>query len=184
MRRNTIKGKNIWTYPKIFLSFLVHFIILMDDIDCLRLSPRKAMYLKYIYENPDNTKNNEIAAHFGVDPSTVTKTLTGLTSMGLLSHEPYRTTSLTENGLQYAEYLVRRHRILGLVLTHYGLTPEEACHEAALFENSISKVVIDSMCRSMGHPMMGVCGRISHDPCCCNGHETNYEVRKPPITTS
>ncbi len=99
--------------------------------------------------------------------------------MGLLSHEPYKIPSLTEKGTIYAEYLVRRHRILGLVLTHYGLSSEEACHEAARFENSVSKVVIDSMCRSMGHPMMGVCGRISHDPFCCNGHETGQEGGTP-----
>jgi Mn-dependent DtxR family transcriptional regulator len=153
----------------------------MDDIDRLLLPPRKAMYMKFIYENPDTTKTTEIAAHFGVDPSTVTKTLMELTSMGLLSHEPYRRTSLTGKGARYAEYLVRRHRILGLVLTHYGLTPEEACEESARFENSVSKVVIDSMCRSMGHPMMGVCGRISHDPCCCNGPETNRPERKPQM---
>lgn len=154
----------------------------MDDTDRLLLSPRKAMYIKFIYESPGTTKTTELATHFGVDPSTVTKTLMELASMGLLSHEPYRTTSLTGKGVLYAEYLVRRHRILGLVLTHYGLTPKEACQEAARFENSVSKVVIDTMCRSMGHPMMGVCGRISHDPCCCNEHETNQEERITRIT--
>ena len=154
----------------------------MEEIDRLLLSPRKAMYMKFIYENPENTKTTEIAAHFGVDPSTVTKTLMELDSIGLISHEPYRTTSLTGKGEHYAEYLVRRHRILGLVLTHYGLTPEEACQESARFENSVSKVVIDSMCRSMGHPMMGVCGRISHDPCCCNGDKNSQDKRKPPIS--
>ncbi len=155
----------------------------MDNIDRLLLSPRKAIYMKFVYENPLTTKTTEIAAHFGVDPSTVTKTLMELTSMGLLSHEPYRPTSLTEKGALYAEFLVRRHRILGLVLTHYGLTPDEACKEAARFENSVSKVVIDSMCRAMGHPMMGVCGKISHDPCCCNGQFTCHEEGTAPITT-
>jgi|WetSurMetagenome_2_1015567.scaffolds.fasta_scaffold128466_2 DtxR family transcriptional regulator, Mn-dependent transcriptional regulator len=152
----------------------------MDDIDRLLLSPKKAMYVKFIYECPGKTKTNELAANFNVDPSTVTKTLLELRSMGLLSHEPYKDTRLTEKGVQYAEYLVRRHRILGLVLTHYGLTAEEACQEAARFENSVSKVVIDSMCRSMGHPMMGVCGRITHDPCCCNGCESGVAGRKIP----
>jgi len=155
----------------------------MDDIDRLLISPKKAMYMKFLYENPGKSKTTEIAAHFRVDPSTVTKTLVELGSMGLLSHEPYRSTILTEKGLHYSEYLVRRHRILGLVLTHYGLSPDEACQEAARFENSVSKVVIDSMCRSMGHPMMGICGRISHDPCCCNGFETNHEEREPRLTT-
>jgi Mn-dependent DtxR family transcriptional regulator len=155
----------------------------MDDIDRLLISPKKAMYMKFLFENPGNSKTTEIAAHFRVDPSTVTKTLVQLRSMGLLSHEPYRTTTLTEKGLQYSEYLVRRHRILGLVLTHYGLTPEEACLEAARFENSVSKVVIDSMCRSMGHPMMGVCGRISHDPSCCSGSVPDNEYRNLPVST-
>lgn len=155
----------------------------MNDIDHLLISPRKAMYVKFMYENPEHTRTTEIAVHFRVDPSTVTKTLMELRSMGLISHEPYKATKLTEKGSDYAEYLVRRHRILGLVLTHYGLAPEEACREAARFENSVSKVVIDSMCRAMGHPMMGVCGRISHDPRCCNGYETNHEDHELPVIT-
>lgn len=143
----------------------------MDMADQLLISPKKSLYIRFIYENPGKTKTTEIAEHFGVDPSTVTKTLMDLTSHGLLLHEPYRAAHLTGKGIKYAEYLVRRHRILGLVLTHYGLTPDEACREAARFENLVSKSVIDSMCRSMGHPMMGVCGRISHDPGCCCDYE-------------
>lgn len=153
----------------------------MTNIDHLLVSPKKAMYIRFIYENPGHTKTTEIALHFGVDPSTITKTLMELRALGLLSHEPYKRTCLTDKGVRYAEYLVRRHRILGLVLTHYGLSPEDACREAARFENLVSKSVIDSMCRSMGHPTMGVCGRISHDPGCCKEYEISPKTVKSPV---
>lgn len=139
----------------------------MRDIDGLELSPKKSEYLKYIHEKGGTVKTTDISSRFGVDPSTITKTINELSSTGLIEHVPYRGIQLTERGHEYAEFLVRRHRILGLVLSHYGLTSEEACAEASKLESYVSKEVVDKMCSSLGHPTMGICGRIKHDKCCC-----------------
>jgi len=136
----------------------------------LELSPRKVDYLKFILEKGKTVKTTEISSNLQVDPSTTTKTLNELSMAGYLNHIPYRGVDLTELGKAYTEFLVRRHRILSLLLTHYGLSSEEACNEVSRFEAFVSKDTIDKICSSMGHPMFSVCGEISHTKCLHEEH--------------
>ncbi len=130
------------------------------------LSPRKVDYIKFINGKNGPVKTNTIAAGFGVDPSTITKTMGELAGDGLLVYAPYHGVSLSEKGKITAQFLIKRHRILALALTHFGLSPEQACREASRFESYVSKDAIDQMCRAMGHPKKGVCGDITHDASC------------------
>ena len=139
----------------------------MDQISGLELSPRKVAYLKFIHENGRRISTKEIACFFKVEPSTVTKMVQELTQDGYLCHTPYHGVLLSEKGEQFATFLVRRHRILSLVLTHYGLSAEQACEETSRFESLVSKDAVDRICRSLGHPIVGVCGLIPHDISCC-----------------
>ncbi len=139
----------------------------MEGITGLELSPKKNEYLKYILEQEGPVKTTDISSQFKVDPSTTTKTINELATTGLIQHIPYRGISLTEKGRRYAGFLVRRHRILELVLTHYGLSADEACDAASMFEGYVPKEVVDKMCNSLGHPTTSICGRIEHDTCCC-----------------
>jgi DtxR family transcriptional regulator, Mn-dependent transcriptional regulator len=139
----------------------------MKDIDGLELSPRKSEYMKYLLDRDGFAKTSDLSDHFKVDPSTITKTINELAETRLVEHVPYHGFRLTEAGTEYAGFLVRRHRILSLMLSHYGLTPEEACSEASKFEGHVSKETIDKICSSLGHPTMSTCGRITHDMCCC-----------------
>ena len=141
----------------------------MEIHDGLGLSPRKVTYLKYFFERDGPVKTNDLAARFDVDPSTITKTLTELSDAGLLTLAPYHGASLSPAGQEYAAFLVKRHRILALALTHFGLSDEEACTEVSRFESLVSKDAIDRMCQAMGHPSHGVCGEITHDTGCL-GH--------------
>lgn len=139
----------------------------MRRYDGLELSPRRVEYIKYIAERDGSVKVTDIAARFSLDPSTVTKALHDLKEMDLVIHEPYRGVRLSPYGARYAEFLLRRHRILGLVLSHYGLSGDEACREASRFESNVSWHVVNKMCRAMGHPTTGICGTITHDEHCC-----------------
>lgn len=138
----------------------------MEIADGLGIPPRKVAYLKYIFGRNGPVRTNDIAAEFGVDPSTVTKTLAELTAGKLLDHEPYHGVKLSGLGRQYAEFFVKRHRILVLALTHYGLSDEQACTEVSRFESLVSKDAIDRMCHAMGHPRRSGCGEITHDKGC------------------
>lgn len=134
--------------------------------DGLGLSPRKVTYLKFLFERGGPVKTSDLATWFDVDPSTITKTLAELAGAGLLILTPYHGASLSPAGKVYATFLVKRHRILALALTHYGLSEEEACTEVSRFESLVSKNAIDRMCQAMGHPSRGICGEITHDIGC------------------
>jgi Mn-dependent DtxR family transcriptional regulator len=142
----------------------------LPEFTGLELSPRKVDYLKFILEKGETVKTTEISSNFQVDPSTTTKTLNELALAGYLNHIPYRGVDLTELGKAYTEFLIRRHRILSLLLAHYGLSSEEACNEVSRFEAFVSKDTIDKICSSMGHPMFSVCGEISHTKCLHEEH--------------
>ncbi|MFA5347116.1 MAG: metal-dependent transcriptional regulator [Methanoregula sp.] len=151
---------------------IANFFGLSIDIVCMsadtgfELSPKKVEYIKFINGKNGPVKTNTIAAVFGVDPSTITKTIIELADEGLLVYVPYHGVSLSPKGKITAQFLIKRHRILALALTHFGLSHEKACLETSRFESFVSKDAIDQMCRAMGHPKKGVCGDITHDDSC------------------
>jgi len=139
----------------------------MEEINGFELPDRKAEYLKIIGIMGGYARTNEIARGVGVTPSTATKTLLALADEGYLEHTPYHGVSLTAQGERYAHFLVRRHRVLALALSQFGLTPAEACREANVLEGRVSKDLVDRICASLGHPVQSVCGPIEHDVACC-----------------
>ncbi|MDD1695876.1 MAG: metal-dependent transcriptional regulator [Methanoregula sp.] len=138
----------------------------MEIPEGLELSPRKVSYLKYLVDHRGPVKTNDLACHFNVDPSTITKTISELAESGYITYTRYRGVCLSERGKKYTDFLVKRHRILSLMLTHYGLSQEQACCEVSRFESLVSKDAIERMCHAMGHPRQGVCGEITHDTHC------------------
>lgn len=142
------------------------YTAIMEIGDGCGLSPRKVEYLKYLHGKGGRVRTTDIAREFSVDPSTITKTITELCAAGLVAHEPYHGIGLSDEGRRYTEYIVKRHRILSLMLTHYGFSHEQACAEASRFESFVTKEAIDRICIAMGHPRLGVCGAITHDDGC------------------
>jgi len=132
----------------------------------LELSPKKVEYIKFLAGKNGPVKTTDMAAGFGVDPSTITKAMSELTEDGFLDYTPYHGVSLSAKGKVTADFLVKRHRILALAMTHFGLSHEQACREVSRFESFVSKDAIDRMCRAMGHPNKGICGDITHDDGC------------------
>ena len=139
----------------------------MTRNDGLELSPKKSEYLKYIFEKGGIVRTMDISDHFHLDPSTITKAIQEMSSTGLIDYVPYRGISLTSKGTEHAEFLVRRHRVIELMLSHYGLSGHEACDEALKFEGYVSRDVVNKICRSLGHPRVGICGKITHNKSCC-----------------
>ncbi|MBZ3935459.1 metal-dependent transcriptional regulator [Methanimicrococcus blatticola] len=141
------------------------------EISGLELSPRKVSYLKFLLTKGETVRTTEISEAFDVDPSTVTKLIAELADDGYLDHIPYRGVTLTEAGKVYAEFCLKRHQILGLMFSHYGLTPDESCDETSRIETFVSKKAVDRMCSSMGHPTISCCVKpgearqINHDSC-------------------
>jgi len=145
----------------------------MEITDGLELSPKKVEYLKYLFERDSTVKTNHLATRFGVDPSTITKTISELAASGYITHIPYRGVCLSESGKLYTEFLLKRHRILALMLTHYGLSDKQACAEVSRFESLVSRDAVDRMCHAMGHPRQSICGKITYTAACpaCDVHD-------------
>ena len=150
---------------------------LMNGYSGLELSPRKVSYVKYLFEQGGSAKISAISSHFGVDPSTVTHTVQELKDEEFVLHAPYGDVILTGFGKEYGAFLMRRHRIVGLILFHYGLSDHEACEEASRIESYLSRTAINKMCRALGHPTAGLCGEIYHDELCSLGSD-DWEVHE------
>jgi len=155
----------MWGHPKPYV-LLLPISAIMDVGDGCGLSPRKVEYLKFLHTKGDRVRTTDIAREFAVDPSTITKTIAELCIAGFITHKPYHSISLSGKGKLYADFLIRRHRILSLMLTHYGFSHEQACAEASRFESLVTKEAIDRICAAMGHPSHGICGAITHDKGC------------------
>ncbi len=131
------------------------------------ISPRRQEYLKYILEEGGTVTITQLSHRFSVDPSTITKAIGMLVTGGLVHHDPYREIALTAEGIGYAEFLVRRHRILGLLLARHGLSSREACQQATRMEGAVPCATVDKLCASLGHPTQGICGEIPPGAACC-----------------
>lgn len=117
----------------------------MNGYSGLEFSPRKVSYMKYLFDNGGCAKISVIAGHFGVDPSTVTRTVQELKGEEYILHDPYGDVVLTGYGREYGAFLMRRHRIIGLILSHYGLSDHEACEEASRIESYLSRTAINKI---------------------------------------
>ncbi|MFP4005719.1 MAG: metal-dependent transcriptional regulator [Candidatus Hadarchaeia archaeon] len=127
------------------------------------LTKNQGEYLKYIYRE-QREKNNklspmDLAANFDVKPPTVTEVVRKLEKKNLLNHERYGGVELTEEGVDLAKTLLRKHRLLELLLVDYlGLEPERACKEALEMDFHVSDGLVDSICRKFEHPEICPCG--------------------------
>ncbi|WP_067047205.1 metal-dependent transcriptional regulator [Methanofollis ethanolicus] len=139
----------------------------MAEIDGFELPARKSELLKVISLRGGAMRTTEVARELGVSPSTATKALGDLAREGYLEHTPYHGVRLSAKGEGYAHFLVRRHRVVSLALSRFGLSADEACQEAKNIEGHVSRFLVDRICASLGHPVMSGCGPIEHDGDCC-----------------
>lgn len=135
------------------------------------LTPRRMEYLKFLLERDEPVANADLAARFGVDPSTSTKTVRVLVEAGLVEHAPYRRIALSERGRRCAEFLMRRHRLLALAFARLGMEPTTACEQAAKCESRVPRDVVNTICATLGHPSRSACGAIARDGGCCASRE-------------
>lgn len=94
-----------------------------------------------------------LADYLGVSRPTVTQTIQRLTSAGLVAVSEGKELRLTDAGLQRAEKIVRRHRLLERWLTDdLGLDWADAHVEAGRLEHSLSPLVEERLYEKLGRP--------------------------------
>ncbi|SDQ49526.1 metal-dependent transcriptional regulator [Carnobacterium viridans] len=106
------------------------------------MTPNKEDYLKMIYELGGTTKkvtNKELVAGLKVSAASVSEMVTKLLKGGFVEHVPYQGIQLTQQGLQKASALVRKHRLWEVFLvSHLGYAWNEVHEEAEVLEHVTS----------------------------------------------
>ena len=97
--------------------------------------------------------NGDVAARLGASASTVSELVRRLTDEGLVEHEPYGGSELTDDGLRQALAMVRRHRLIETYLVDsLGYSWDEVHDEAEVLEHAISDRMLSRMDVALGHP--------------------------------
>ncbi len=113
-------------------------------------------YLKAIYsqsKNGDLVSTTEISQRLEVAPASVTEMLKKLSQDGYVNYSPYHGSTLTERGLQEAQKVTRKHRLLETFLSDVLHIGKDKVHkEACQMEHSLSDEAEESLCRLLKHP--------------------------------
>lgn len=107
------------------------------------------MYLKEIYllsREGDAAKTGSIAERLGVSPPSVTEKLSTLEDAGLVEYEKYKGATLTSDGEETAEGILRKHCLIERFLVKF-LDVEEGFHEEAC---RIEHVMSDDVAEQLG----------------------------------
>ena len=136
------------------------------------ITPAMRDYIRSIFvleEEGRETKTSELARRLGIRPASVTEMIEKLASLGLVAHDPYRGTRMTEKGKSVINSILRRHRLLErLFVDIVGLDTLSACAEALKLELLLSDRTVDSLCVALNHPTRCPCGKpiYRNEECC------------------
>lgn len=121
-----------------------------------KISPVMAEYLETIYNlamEGEVVIGARLAERFGVAPPTVTETLKRLVRDGFVEMDDRRHVTLTLQGIEEAERILRRHRLTERLLVDLLGMPWHAVHEEALrLEHQISGAVEQRVVAALGQP--------------------------------
>jgi DtxR family transcriptional regulator, Mn-dependent transcriptional regulator len=113
-------------------------------------------YLKAIYglaKNGDLVSTTEISHKLDVAPASVTEMLKKLAEEGYINYSPYHGSTLTDKGLQQAQRVTRKHRLLETFLADVLHIGKDKVHvEACKMEHALSDEAEESLCRLLKHP--------------------------------
>lgn len=118
-----------------------------------RLSRSAEDYLEaigHLCREKGRAQVSDVAAMLNVKKPSVTAAVHQLAEEGLISYRRYAPIELTEKGRQYAERVIRAHRILQrFLINNAGLTTERADDVACHLEHLLSMEEIEQIEGSM-----------------------------------
>ena len=121
-----------------------------------QVTPKNEDYLKIIFElggKSNKVSNKQIALSLNVAAGSVTEMVNKLSKEGLILHAPYSGISLTSQGVEVAEALIRRHRIWETFLVEkLGYKLADVHKDAEVLEHSVSEELIDRLEGFLGYP--------------------------------
>jgi len=129
------------------------------------ITVNEGKYLKFIYrkqlEEFGRVRTTVMARSVGVRPATVTEMLQKLAEKGLLRYTRYRGVRLTKKGIVEARKLLRKHRLLEfLFVRSLNYDVQRACDEASNLDHYASEDLVNTICRTYGHPESCPCNKV------------------------
>ena len=116
-------------------------------------------------EGKGTAKTTELAEFMDVSPASVSEMVKVLSAEGYVKYEKYRGIALTEEGLNYARQIRKKHHVLERFLTDYLDVDHQTAHEEACkMEHAISDESAVKMCQMMGPRIDDDCKGCSN-PC-------------------
>ena len=120
----------------------------MTEIRSKRTSGSVAMddYLEqilHLIEEKGYARAVDISSKLGISQASVTNMLQKLDGEGLVKHEKYRGTVLTEEGLRIAAAIVERHETLTRFLRLFGLDEETIYRDVEGMEHHVSRPTLE-----------------------------------------
>jgi DtxR family Mn-dependent transcriptional regulator len=113
-------------------------------------------YLKAIAalsKNGNTVGTTEIAKYFKIAPASVTEMVKKLAEKGYIDYSPYHGSTLTNKGLQEAQKITRKHRLLERFLADVLRISGDKVHtQACQIEHDLSDEAEESLCRFLKHP--------------------------------
>lgn len=97
-------------------------------------------YLEMIYrisKRDGYVRMNQLAKKLNVRPSSATKIIQKLSSLGMVDYEKYGVIQLTEEGKKLGRFLLKRHNIIEEFLKNIG-TKEMRLRDTEMIEHSVS----------------------------------------------
>ena len=105
-------------------------------------------YLEAIYmlgEKRGSVRSIDVVNHLGFSKPTVSVAVHTLERNGFLTISPEGHLRLTEAGLEIAQRMYERHRVLSALLMHLGVPEETALEDACKIEHDLSEISFEKI---------------------------------------
>lgn len=108
----------------------------------------------HLIEEKGYARAVDISSNLGISQASVTNMLRKLDAEGLVKHEKYRGTVLTDDGLRIARAIVERHETLTRFLRLFGLEEETIYRDVEGMEHHVSRPTLEVI-RAMADALEG-----------------------------
>lgn len=121
-----------------------------------KISENIEEYLEVLYRNGSNgeqVSTTTLSKELGIAPGSVTQMLKKLENLGYITYTPYKGATLTVEGMQIAQKITRKHRILEKFLLDVLKVKEENIHQQACeMEHTLSDEAERALCTMLNNP--------------------------------
>ena len=121
------------------------------------LTEEKEDYLKAILtHNGDHSfvSNKTLSQYLNIKPPSVSEMVNRLEKSGFVETKPYKGVQLSEEGLTYTLYIIKRHRLLELFLIKIlEYNWEEVHQEAEVLEHKVSHLFVERLDKLLDYPI-------------------------------